>query len=131
MNHRSKGGLAVFIRLSIYAAAQFAQREIAAAKVWLGGTLFSALPQGCPCIHIKSTYRWKSHLEPTYSRLRCSQITSDSLRKCIAKRKTYTFGKLVAKTPSNATINRELKLLCSAFNLAMKSTPPKDDSTSL
>jgi len=68
---------------------------------------------------------WKLHLEPMFSRLRCSQVTTDSLRKYIAKRKTETIGKIVAKTPSNATINRELKLLCSSFHLAMKSTPPK------
>jgi integrase len=68
---------------------------------------------------------WKLHLEPMFSRLRCSQVTTDSLRKYIAQRKTETIGKIVAKTPSNATINRELKLLCSAFHLGMKSTPPK------
>jgi integrase len=68
---------------------------------------------------------WRLHLEPTFSRLRCSQVTTDILRKYIAKRKSDTFGKLLAKTPTNATINRELKLLCSAFSLAMKSTPPK------
>ncbi len=68
---------------------------------------------------------WELHLEPTFSRLRCSQVITDVLRKYIAKRKTETFGKVVSKTPTNGTINRELKLLCSAFNLARKSSPPK------
>jgi integrase len=68
---------------------------------------------------------WKLHLEPYFAKFRCSQITTDRLRQYIAKRKTEPFGKMMTKTPSNATINRELSLLRSAFNLATKSTPPK------
>jgi hypothetical protein len=33
---------------------------------------------------------WRLHLEPTFSRLRCSQVTTDILRRYIAKRKTDT-----------------------------------------
>ena len=68
---------------------------------------------------------WELHLEPRFSRLRCSQVTTDTLRQYIKKRKDEIFGKLKPKNPSNATINRELALLRSAFNLAAKSTPAK------
>jgi hypothetical protein len=48
---------------------------------------------------------WELHLEPRFSRLRCSQVTTDTLRQYIKKRKDETFGKLKPKNPSNATIN--------------------------
>lgn len=61
--------------------------------------------------------RWKLHLEPVFAAVRASQVSTDTLRRYVERRQT-------AKA-SNATINRELALLRSAFHLALKSSPAR------
>lgn len=76
--------------------------------------------------------RWRQHLQPKLGHFRCSQITTDILNSYIAERqrepllKSKVIKKVAkVKYPQNATINRELALLRSAFNYAMQKHPPK------
>jgi hypothetical protein len=67
--------------------------------------------------------RWKLHLQPSFGNLRAVQVTTDLLRRCVKERKGH-LGKW-NKPPQNATINRELSVLRSAFFLGYAATPPK------
>ncbi len=67
--------------------------------------------------------RWTLRLKPFFGTWKASQVTTESLRRYIAERQTQVFKKSptsVGKTPSNATINRELALLRCAFHQARK-----------
>ena len=61
--------------------------------------------------------RWRLHLQPFFTRIRASDLTTQQLRGYIATRRDQ------GAEPS--TINRELGLLRRAFNLGLQSTPPK------
>jgi integrase len=72
--------------------------------------------------------KWKNRLQPFFGGMRAVQVSTDSIRRYIAERQTQVFKKCetgIAKTPANATINRELALLRAAINLGRKGTPPK------
>jgi hypothetical protein len=61
--------------------------------------------------------RWRLHLQPFFTRMRASDVTTQHLRRYIAARRD--------QCAEPATINRELALLRRAFNLGLESTPPK------
>jgi hypothetical protein len=61
--------------------------------------------------------RWRLHLQPFFTRMRASDVTTEHLRRYIAARRD--------QCAEPATINRELALLRRAFNLGVQSTPPK------
>ena len=61
--------------------------------------------------------RWRLHLQPFFTRMRASDVTTQHLRRSIAARRD--------QCAEPATINRELALLRRAFNLGLESTPPK------
>ena len=63
--------------------------------------------------------RWDLHLSPFFGTYRAMEVTTDAIRRYIAYRKKSE------DNPENGTINRELSLLRSAFNLGLKSSPPK------
>jgi len=65
--------------------------------------------------HVKR--RWKLHLCPFFTRRRASDVSTEMIRRYIAKR--------TEASASPATINRELAILKRAFNLALESTPAK------
>src|SRR5208283_1416407 len=67
--------------------------------------------------------RWKNHLEPFFGHLRATQVSSDLIDRYINKRKSQKTRS--GTPPENATINRELALLKSAFNRGTEQTPPK------
>lgn len=67
--------------------------------------------------------RWKNHLEPFFGHLRASQVSSDLIDSYIGQRKAQKTRS--GTPPENATINRELALLKSAFNHGTEQTPPK------
>lgn len=67
--------------------------------------------------------RWKNHLEPFFGHLRASQVSSDLIDTYIGRRKLENTRS--GTPPENATINRELALLKSAFNHGTEQTPPK------
>jgi hypothetical protein len=66
---------------------------------------------------------WKLHLQPFLGNLRAVQVTTDLLRRYVKERKAQL--RKWNKPPQNATINRELSLLRSAFYLGYAATPPK------
>ncbi len=67
--------------------------------------------------------RWKNHLQPFFGHLRAAQVSSDLIDRYIERRKLQKTHSGTA--PQNATINRELALLKSAFNRGTEQTPPK------
>ncbi len=66
---------------------------------------------------------WRLHLQPFFGNLRAVQVTTDLLRRYVKERKSQL--RKWGKPPQNATINRELSLLRSAFYLGYEATPPK------
>ena len=69
-----------------------------------------------------------THLRPHFGHLRADQVTTSSINSYIAKRRRPRPNKATKKErpgAKNATINRELSLLRRAFNLALRSDPPK------
>lgn len=67
--------------------------------------------------------RWKNHLQPFFGHLRAAQVSSDLIDRYIEHRKSQKTRS--GTPPENATINRELALLKSAFNHGTEQTPPK------
>jgi len=67
--------------------------------------------------------RWRNHLQPFFGRLRAAQVSSDLIDRYIEHRKSQKTRS--GTPPENATINRELALLKSAFNRGTEQTPPK------
>lgn len=67
--------------------------------------------------------RWKNHLKPFFGHLRAAQVSSDLIDRYIGQRKLERTHS--GTPPQNATINRELALLKSAFNHGTEQTPPK------
>ena len=67
--------------------------------------------------------RWRNHLQPFFGRLRATQVSSDLIDRYIERRKSQKTRS--GTPPENATINRELALLKSAFNHGTEQTPPK------
>ena len=65
---------------------------------------------------------WRLHLQPFLGNLRAVQVTTDLLRRYVKERKAQL--NKWGKSPQNATINRELALLRSAFYLGYEATPP-------
>lgn len=66
---------------------------------------------------------WRLHLKPFFENYRAVQVSTDLLRSYIKERleQLNKWG----EPPKNATINRELALLRSAFYLGYEATPPK------
>lgn len=66
---------------------------------------------------------WRLHLKPYFENYRAVQVSTDLLRSYVKKRleQLNKWG----EPPKNATINRELALLRSAFYLGYEATPPK------
>jgi integrase len=67
--------------------------------------------------------RWELHLQPFFTGKKVVNVATEMLRRYVAKRKTDVYkksAKSVGILPKNATINRELALLRSAFNLGKK-----------
>ena len=67
--------------------------------------------------------RWENHLKPFFGHLRASQVSSDLIDRYIGQRKLEKTHS--GTPPQNATLNRELALLKSAFNHGTEQTPPK------
>jgi len=63
-------------------------------------------------------HRWTKHLEPFFGKAKAADLSPIVLKQYIAERKTQK--NRWDEEPSNATINRELALLRSAYNLARK-----------
>lgn len=63
-------------------------------------------------------HRWTKHLEPFFGKEKAANLNPIVLKHYIAKRKTQK--NRWNQEPSNATINRELALLRTAYNLARK-----------
>lgn len=66
--------------------------------------------------------RWKNHLKPFFGHLRAVQVSSELIDRYIGKRKSQKTRS--GTPPKNATINRELALLKSAYNHGTEQTPP-------
>jgi hypothetical protein len=66
---------------------------------------------------------WRLHLQPFFGNLRAVPVTTDMLRRYVKERKAQL--RKWDKPPQNATINRELSVLRSAFYLGYEATPPK------
>jgi integrase len=66
--------------------------------------------------------RWQNHLKSFFGHLRAVQVSSELIDRYIGKRKSQRTRS--GTPPENATINRELALLKSAYNHGMEQTPP-------
>lgn len=66
--------------------------------------------------------RWKNHLKPFFGHLRATQVSSELIDHYVSHRKSQKTRS--GTPPENATINRELALLKSAYHHGMEQTPP-------
>jgi integrase len=67
----------------------------------------------------ESETKWNLHLKPFFGNMRCSQVTTESLRRYRKERMSE------GNPPSSTTVNRELQVIRKAFKLAVESKPPK------
>lgn len=73
-------------------------------------------------LHNAKNFCWELHLRPFFGCLRAAHVTSDLLNQYVEERRRELKN---GKSPSNATINRELATLRAALNLGRKATPQK------
>ncbi len=63
--------------------------------------------------------KWDNHLEPFFGNVKARLLTTDMMRKYVAKRRKERDGKH-GMPPTNGTINRELAVISGALHLAKK-----------
>jgi hypothetical protein len=67
--------------------------------------------------------QWRLHVKPFFGHFRAGQVSTDLVKRYIAQRQREADKR--GRLPADATINRELAFLKTAFHLATKYTPPK------
>ena len=80
-------------------------------------------PTGSRWAHNAENYCWKLHLRPFFGNMRVADLSTDLLKQYVDERQTEKNDR--GKSPSNATINRELATLRTALHRGRKSSPPK------